>query len=90
MAHKSETNIKLQLVDAGVDTLQKFSENDVWFIKLPYYISESNIPDLKNLTKELNSFIENSSKNSTVAILTSPVFAAHFLSELTPLGQLKL
>lgn len=40
MAHKSETNIKLQLVDAGVDTLQKFSENDVWFIKLPYYISE--------------------------------------------------
>lgn len=90
MAHKSETNIKLQLVDAGVDTLQKFSENDVWFIKLPYYISESNIPDLKNLTKELNSFIENSSKNSTVAILTSPVFAAHFLSELTPFGQLKL
>ena len=60
MAHLSETNIKLQLVDAGENTLQKFSVNDVWFIKLPYYISESNIPDLKNITKKLNSFIENS------------------------------
>jgi site-specific DNA-methyltransferase (adenine-specific) len=90
MAHLSETNTKLQLVDAGESTLQSFSENDVWFIKLPYYISESNIPNIENITKELNSFIENSSKNSTVAILTSPVFAAHFLSELSPLGHLKL
>jgi DNA modification methylase len=90
MAHLSETNMKLQLVDAGESTSQNISENDVWLIKLPYYISELNIPNIENLTKELNSFIEHSSKNSTIAILTSPVFAAHFLSELTPLGHLKL
>jgi len=90
MAHSSETNTKLQLIDAGDSTLQNFSENDVWLIKLPYYISESNIPDIENITKELNTFIAKSSKNSTVAILTSPIFAAHFLSELTHLGHLKL
>jgi site-specific DNA-methyltransferase (adenine-specific) len=90
MAHLSETNIKLQLVSAGENTMQNFSENDVWFIKLPYYNSESNIPGIENLTKELNTFIENSNKNATIAILTSPVFAAHFLSELSPLGHLKL
>ena len=43
MSHLSETDIKLQLVDAGESTLQSFTENDVWFIKLPYYISESEI-----------------------------------------------
>ena len=90
MSHLSETDIKLQLVDAGESTLQSFTENDVWFIKLPYYISESEIPDIESITKELNSFVESASKNSTIAILTSPVFAAHFLSELTPLAHLKL
>ena len=90
MAHLSETTLKLQLVDAGESTLQTFSENDVWFIKLPYYITEFNIPNIEAITKELNLFIDNSSKNSTIAILTSPVYAAHFLSELTPLGHLKL
>ncbi len=90
MAHLSETNIKLQLVNAGDNTLQNFSENDVWFLKLPYYIEESHIPDINNITKELNLFIEKSNKNATIAILTSPIFAAHFLSELTPLGHFKL
>jgi len=90
MAHQSETNIKLQLVDTGENTSQNFTENDVWFIKLPYYISENNIPDVDIIIEELNTFIENSNKNATIAILTSPVFAAHFLSELSPLGNLKL
>jgi len=90
MAHQSETNIKLQLVDAGENTSQHFTENDVWFIKLPYYISEDNVPNVDAIIKELNTFIEKSNKNATIAILTSPVFAAHFLSELSPLGNLKL
>lgn len=90
MAHHSDTNIKLQLVNAGESTSQSFTENDVWFIKLPYYISENNIPNIDIIIKELNIFIENSNKNATIAILTSPVFAAHFLSELSPLGHLKL
>lgn len=90
MAHLSETNIKLQIVNAGETTLQSFTENDVWFIKLPFYLFKENIPNIEKLTNELNSFIENSNKNATIAILTSPFFAAHFLSELSPHGHLKL
>ncbi|MBN2260726.1 MAG: hypothetical protein JW702_09280 [Clostridiales bacterium] len=90
MAHLSETNIKLQFIDAGEDTVQSFSENDVWFIKLPYFVSAYSIPGIEGIIKDLNSFIENSCKNATIAILTSPLLAAHFLSELTPLGHLKL
>ncbi len=90
MAHQSETDIRLQLVNAGESTSQNFTENDVWFIKLPYYVSEDNIPNVDVIIAELNTFIENSNKNATIAVLTSPVFAAHFLSELSPLGNLKL
>lgn len=90
MAHQSETNIKLQVVNMGVTTKQKFSENDVWFIKLPYYKKEASIPNIFEIVTDLNQFIESSNSNATIAILTSPNFAAHFLSELTPWGNLKL
>jgi len=90
MGHLSETKIRLQKVIAGDSLIQDFSENDVWFVKLPYYIKEENIPDIKKITNELNSFIENSNQNATIALLTSPLLAGLFLSELTPLGHLKL
>jgi site-specific DNA-methyltransferase (adenine-specific) len=90
MGHLSETKIRLQKVIAGNNLIQEFSESDVWFVKLPYYIKEEEIPDIKKITNELNSFIENSNQNATIALLTSPLFAALFLSELTPLGHLKL
>lgn len=90
MSHLSESDIKLEYVNVGDNLKQNFTENDVWFIKLPYYQNENIIPDKESLIKELNNFIENSNGNSTVIILTSPVFAAHFLSELSPFGHLKL
>ncbi|MDZ7741654.1 MAG: hypothetical protein U5Q03_07870 [Bacteroidota bacterium] len=90
MAHLSEKNYRLKLIETGEDAIRSFSENDVWFIKLPYYNSISNIPDIENITKELNNFIEQSSKNATISILTSPAFAASFLSELTPMAHFKL
>lgn len=90
MAHLSEKDYRLKLVETGEDAIHSFSENDVWFIKFPYYNSIYNIPDIENITKELNKFIEQSSKNATISILTSPAFAASFLSELTPMAHFKL
>src|SRR5690554_1378801 len=90
MAHLSEKEYRLKLIETGESAINSFSENDVWFIKLPYYNSVSNIPDIESIIKELNSFIEQSSKNSTISILTSPAFAANFLSELTPMAHFKL
>lgn len=90
MAHLSDTNIKLQRIDAGSSLDQSFAENDVWFIKLPFYETEESIPDKKGIIDDLNNFITNSNQNATIAFISSPVFAGHFLSELSPLGHLKL
>src|SRR4030065_626570 len=90
MAHLSETNTKLQRVDAGNTLQQSFSENDVWFIKLPFYKTEGSIPNKTDIIDDLNNFVNNSNQNATIVILSSPVFAGHFLSELSPLGRLKL
>jgi len=90
MAHLSDTKIKLQRIDAGDTLQQSFSENDVWFIKLPFYETEYVIPQKTDIINNLNNFIKNSNQNATIAILSSPVFAGHFLSDLTPHGHLKL
>lgn len=90
MAHQSETSLSLKVIKAGESLEQRVTENDVWLIKFPYYKSKNTIPDLQKQIFDLNSFIEKTNKNATISILTSPVFAALFLSNLTPHGNLKL
>ncbi len=89
MAHLSEYTNRLELIHTNNTLTQQFTENDVWFINLPYYEQKYNIP-ASILYMELNSFIEKANKNATIIILSSPIFAADFLSGLSPFANLKL
>ena len=62
------------------------SIEDVYYVKYPYYTSLINIPDLDTIIDNLNSFIEKTGENAVISILSSPLFAAEFLSQLTSSG----
>jgi site-specific DNA-methyltransferase (adenine-specific) len=89
MAHLSENTNKLEYIFKGSSLKTEFTENDVWFINLPYYENLHNIP-VSSLYQKLNTFIENANRNATIIILSSPIFAADFLSNLSHFANLKL
>ncbi len=89
--HQSETStsLKPKKVEGKLsETIT--SSNNVEFIILPYYSELENIPEKEYLYSELNLFISSTDKNATIAILTSPIFAADFCSKLNADSQLKL
>lgn len=89
MAHLSENVKRLIYKYKGTTLNQVFSDDDIWFINLPYYENKQNIPSEK-LYPELNRFIEEANRNATISILSSPIFAADFLSNLSNYGNYKL
>jgi len=89
MTHLSEDTSRLEIVLTDNTFQQQFTENDIWFINLPYYEQKHNIPT-SVLYKELNSFINRANQNATIIILGSAIFAADFLSDFSPLAHLKL
>jgi site-specific DNA-methyltransferase (adenine-specific) len=89
--HKSETLNSLNIVNfEGALTDVKESKDNVEFIILPYYETLESIPDKDNIYSQINLFFDSLSKNSTIAILTSPIFAADFCSKLNGNVYLKL
>lgn len=90
MAHLSELENKLSVVDIGCSFEQDMTLSDVYYIKLPYYTSLEEIPDKKKLIGELNSFVERTDENSTITIMSSPLFVAEFLSQMTEKAFFKL
>jgi len=89
--HKSENSIplKIKIIEGKLSELNTSSGN-VEFIIYPFFKSINDIPNKEKLYSELNNFLQNTDKNSTVAILTSPIFAADFCTEVTPEIHLKL
>lgn len=89
--HLSENIIKLK----ERNTKEKLEElkpksSNVEFIILPYYKSLETVPNKIRLFEALNGFISSSPENATIAILTSPIFAADFCTQLNHQAYLKL
>jgi DNA modification methylase len=89
--HLSDESIKLK------EKTQKHSitkadptSANVEFIILPYYKSLEEVPQKEKLYKEINEFISKTNNNSTIAILTSSLFAADFCTQLQHDIHLKL
>jgi len=89
MAHLSENVKRLEYKFKGTSLIQDVCDNDAWFINLPYYVNKQNIP-FETLYSELNKFIELANRNATISILSSPIFAADFLSNLSQYANYKL
>lgn len=89
--HLSEKTISLQeiKVEGPLPILSTPTAN-VEFVLLPYYKGLEEIPNKEQVYNSINSFISTTNENSTIAILTSPIFAADFCSQLRPDIHLKL
>jgi site-specific DNA-methyltransferase (adenine-specific) len=89
MAHLSENVKRLDYKFKGTSLKQDVCDSDTWFINLPYYVNKQNIPT-ETLYPELNKFIEQANRNATISILSSPIFATDFLSNLSQFANYKL
>lgn len=90
MGHQSENAVKLAILNVGCSLDQIFDDKSVWFLKLPYFKNQDELPLTTNVVKELNDFIDKIKNDATIAILTSPYFAAKLLSDLTYTAHFKL
>ena len=89
--HQSENVIRLEVkkIDKKISETRSVLDS-VEFIIFPYYQSLEEIPEKEKLYSELNSFLSSTNKNATIAILTSPIFATDFCSQLSNNLYLKL
>lgn len=89
--HQSENSIPLKVrrINGKISEANPVSGN-VEFIILPFYKSIEAIPSREKLYSELNNFLHSTDKNATVAVLTSPIFATDFCSQLNSEIHLKL
>jgi len=89
--HQSENAIALKVNDKkGAINDANLDSANAELIILPFYKSLEEIPGKTELFSDLNSFISKSNEKSTIAILTSPLFAADFCSQLNHDIHLKL
>lgn len=89
--HQSENSIPLEVrrIHCNISEAEPTSGN-VEFVILPYYKSIEAIPYREKLYSELNNFLQKVDKNATIAILSSPIFAADFCSQISSDIYLKL
>jgi site-specific DNA-methyltransferase (adenine-specific) len=89
--HLSENTISLieQKIKRNIAEVKNLSSN-VEFVILPFYKSLEEIPNKKNLFNQLNDFINRTDDLSTIAILTSSIFANDFCTQLKNDSYLKL
>jgi hypothetical protein len=89
--HSSETAISLKdrNIKGNITEAKTMSAN-VEFVILPYYKTLEEIPDKNKLFNQLNDFISSTNEHSTIAILTSSIFACDFCTQLKDDAHLKL
>lgn len=89
--HLSENafSLKARSIKGNITNVKPTSGN-VEFIILPYYTSLESIPHKEKLFSDLNNFMEETDKNATIIILTSPLFANDFCVQLKNTTHLKL
>ena len=89
--HQSENSIPLNVRQVEINIQEAISSSEcVEFIYLPFYESLQNIPNKNILYDSLNNFISKSDDKATIVILSSPVFACDFSSQLKYDIHLKL
>lgn len=89
--HLSENTISLQeRIVQGAITVLNNPTPEVEFIILPYYKCLEEVPNKEALYNSINAFMSSTNAGSTVAILTSPIFAADFCTQLHHDVHLKL
>src|SRR5438067_11374895 len=81
--------LKEQIVHCSLSEVKSTSAN-VEFIILPYYRTLEAIAKKDKLYAALNSFISSTNNDSTIAILSSPIFAADYCTQLHHDVYLKL
>ena len=81
MSHLSENSNKLKLRKSKNLTIGSKSIKNVWFIHLPFYESLEQISKKDELYNSLKKVIVDIPLDSTIAILTSSIVAADFLSD---------
>ncbi len=89
--HQSEnaTRLKVKKIDGKISKAKHVSGN-VEFIILPYFQSLEAILEKEKLYSELNKFLYSADSNATIAVLTSPIFATDFCSQVNNDIHLKL
>lgn len=91
MGHLSEDAFPLKVTWIE-ENLKNFTPNKeaVDLIILPYYNSLFEVRKKEELYQDLNSFIEKTDEQATIAILTSSVLAADYCAQYTGSAHLKL
>ena len=91
MAHLSENSLPIDIVNRHDFLKQTESASpNVEFIHLPYYTHLGSHLDRSTLYKKIEDFINHSHNESMIAILTSPLCATDFLSNMHEGIYLKL
>ncbi len=89
--HLSENalSLKKRIIRSSIDGVINFPPN-LEFIILPYYKSLEEIPNSNSLINKINTFISRTNESSTIAILTSSLFANEICTKLNDDAHLKL
>jgi len=89
--HQSENakELKVNRITENFSEVKANSES-VEVILLPYYTTIESVPQKEKLFNNLNNFLSQTDKNATIAILTSPIFAVDFCSQIKSDIYLKL
>ncbi len=89
--HLSDNALRLEenIIKGNIADITTGSAN-VEFVILPYFDSLEAIPNKEKLFGDLKRFISLTDSKSTIAILSSPIFAADFSAELNGEAYLKL
>jgi len=90
MAHLSEADRKIKKIILDSSFSHELEASEVAYLQFPFYESLSNIPEKSKLIDDFNAFIENSSEGATITFLSSPIFAAEMLANLTGSAYFKL
>jgi len=89
--HQSENPIPLDIVNTSkLLTVDSPDIPNVEVILLPFYKNLESIPGKESLYSDLNNFISSANGHSTIAILSSPIFAVDFCTQLKNDAHLKL
>ena len=91
MAHQSENTNRLKVnLQTSNLVLTTTVVANVEFIILPHFNNLLEISNKQLYYDEINNFIEQTNENTTIAIITSSIFAADFCTQLNDKSYLKL
>lgn len=89
--HQSENSQSLTIESSFESFIDYVLPNScVGLVLLPFYKTIETISNRERLFSDLNKFLDNADDNATIAILSSPIFAADFSAQISRFINLKL